>query len=278
MIEILSILFQVAIVIFVVATMLSMGLSLKVSEIVKPLKDSKLVSLMIGVNFLLIPLATLGINTLLPLDAGTQTALMILALSAGAPFIPKLVEIAKSDTALATAVMLLLMVATVVILPFALPLFVEGDVVVDSLSIAKSLVIMMIIPLVIALYIKAKKDAFAMKWQPIMVKLSNIALLVIIVIMSILHGKAILGIIGFDMIAIILFMIVALFIGYIVAKPFHTNEVVSSLAAGQRNISAGLVVAAQNFAQDPKVSIVIIAVSVIGLFILLFSAKKFIRS
>jgi BASS family bile acid:Na+ symporter len=220
---------------------------------------------------------TLGINALLPIDLGTQIALIILALSAGAPFTPKLVEIAKNDTALATAVMLLLMVATVVILPFALPLFVEGDVVVDSFAIAKSLVIMMIIPLVIALYIKAKKDVFAMKWQPKMVKLSNIALLAIIIIMTVLHGKAILGIIGYDMVAIILFMVVALIIGYIVAKLFHLNEVVSSLAAGQRNISAGLVVAAQNFSQDPKVSIVIIAVSVIGLFLLLFSAKKLVK-
>jgi len=277
MVETLNILFQLAIVVFVVATMLSMGLSLKLSEIITPLKNAKLVILIVGINFLLIPLVTLGINALLPIDLGTQIALIILALSAGAPFTPKLVEIAKNDTALATAVMLLLMVATVVILPFALPLFVEGDVVVDSFAIAKSLVIMMIIPLVIALYIKAKKDVFAMKWQPKMVKLSNIALLAIIIIMTVLHGKAILGIIGYDMVAIILFMVVALIIGYIVAKLFHLNEVVSSLAAGQRNISAGLVVAAQNFSQDPKVSIVIIAVSVIGLFLLLFSAKKLVK-
>jgi hypothetical protein len=53
--------------------------------------------------------------------------------------------------------------------------------------------------------------------------------------------------------------------------------VVSSLASGQRNISAALVVGAQNFSDNPKVTIIIIAVSIIGLFILLFSAKKFIK-
>ena len=273
--EVLNLLFQVSIVVFVVATMLSMGLGLRLKEITAPLKNIKLIAVVIGINFLLIPLVTVGINTLLPLDEGAKIALIIVALSAGAPFIPKLVEIAESDTALATAVMLLLMVATVIILPFALPLFVDGDVVVDSFAIAKSLVIMMIIPLAIALYIKAKKDAFATRWQPKMVKLSNIALLGIIIVMSLLHGKAIIGIIGYDMLGIVLFMLSALVIGYLLGSVTHENAVVSSLAAGQRNISAALVVAAQNFGDNPKVSIVIIAVSVLGLFILLFSAKKF---
>jgi len=270
-------LFNLSIVVFVITTMVSMGLGLKVSQIIQPLKNIKLISVVIGTNFLLVPLATLGIVSFLPIDEGARIALIILSLSAGAPFTPKLVEIAKSDTALATAVMLLLMVATVVILPFALPLFIGGDVAVDSFAIAKSLVIMMIIPLIIALWIKAKYDSFAQKWQGKMVKLSNIALLLIIITMSILHGKAILGILGFDMVGVIVFLVVALIIGYFVGGSVYTNKVVSSLASGQRNISAALVVAAQNFSSDPKVTIVIIAVSIIGLFILLFSAKKFIK-
>jgi len=275
MVDTLNMLFQVAILIFVVATMLSMGLSLRVSEIIAPLKNISLVATVVVANFLVVPLATLGINALLPLDAGAKIALIILSLSAGAPFLPKLVEIANGDRALATAVMLLLMVVTVIILPFALPLFIGGDVVVDSIAIAKSLLVMMILPLAIALFIKAKKDAFAVKWQGRMVKISNLALLGIIIIMSILHGKAMIGIIGYDMVAIVLFMLVALTIGYFVSIKSTTSRVVSSLGAGQRNISAALVVAAQNFGDDPKVSIIIIAVSIIGLFILLFSAKKF---
>jgi BASS family bile acid:Na+ symporter len=257
--------------------MVSMGLGLKVSQIIQPLKNIKLIGVVIGTNFLLVPFATLGVIYLIPVDEGTKIALTIISLSAGAPFTPKLVEIAKGDTALATAVMLLLMVATVIILPFALPAFIGGDVSVDSFAIAKSLVIMMIIPLIIALWIKAKHDEFAQKWQGKMVKLSNIALLLIIITMSILHGKAILGIIGYDMVGVIVFLIVALIIGYFTGGAIYKNKVVSSLASGQRNVSAALVVAAQNFSSDPKVTIIIIAISIIGLFILLFSAKKFIK-
>jgi len=274
--EIAGSLFNFSAVLFVVATMLSMGLVLNLSQIVAPLKKPLLVVDVLVTNFVLVPLVVLLVVFFIPVDEGTKIGLILLSLAAGAPFTPKLAEFAKGDTALATGVMLLQMVATVVILPFALPLMLEGDVSVDSLAIAKSLVIMMIIPLLIGLWVKAKFETVAANWQGRMVKLSNLALLSIILLMTILHGKDILAVFGYDIVAVILFMIVSLFIGYLAGGKFYHYRVVSSLSTGQRNVSAALVVAAQNF-DDPKVSIIIIAVSIIGLFILLGAAKLYVK-
>jgi len=274
--EFLSSVFSLSVVIFVVSTMLSMGFALNLSQIVQPLKKPLLVVDVLATNFIIIPFVTLGIASLLPIDEGTKIGLVILSLSAGAPFTPKLAEIAKADTALATAVMLLLMVATVVLLPVGLPLMISGDVSVDSGAIAKSLIIMMIIPLAIGLFTKATLRNYAEKWQPKMVKLSNIALLVIIVLLSVLNGKSMIDFIGYGLLAVVLFMVLSLVIGFVAGGKVYEKRVISSLAAAQRNISAALVVAAQNF-EDPSVTVTIIAVSVIGLFILLFSAKKFAR-
>jgi len=91
-----------------------------------------------------------------------------------------------------------------------------------------------------------------------------------------LNGKAMLEIIGYGLVAVVLFMLLTLVIGYIAGGKVYHKRVVSSLATGQRNISAALVVAAQNF-DDPEVTVIIIAVSVVGLFILLMSAKKFVK-
>ena len=275
--EIVGFLFNLSVVLFVVATMLSMGLALNVSQIIAPLKRPLLVADVLVTNFVLVPLVALLVIFFIPVDEGTKIGLILLSLAAGAPFTPKLAELAKGDTALATAVMLLQMVATVVILPFALPMMLEGDISVDSLAIAKSLVIMMLIPLAIALWVKAKFETVASTWQGRMVKLSNVALVAIIILMAILHGKDVLAVLGYDMVAVILFMIASLCIGYLAGGKFYHHRVVSSLSAGQRNVSAALVVAAQNF-DDAKVSIIIIAASILGLFILLFAAKKFARS
>jgi len=276
LIEFIGSVFNLSVLVFVVATMLSMGLALNLSQIVKPLKKPILVLDVIVTNFMIIPLATLGIASLLPIDEGVKIGLVIVSLSAGAPFTPKLVEIAKSDTALATAVMLLLMVVTVILLPIGLPIMLGGDVNVDSGAIAKSLVIMMIFPLAIGLFIKSKAEDFAKKWQGKMVKLSNMALLAIIILLVILNGKAMINFIGYGLLAVVLFMVVSLVIGFVAGGKMYEKRVVSSLAAAQRNISAALVVAAQNF-ENPNVTVTIIAVSVVGLFILLFSAKKFAR-
>jgi len=274
--EFFGTIFNLSVLVFVVATMLSMGLALNLSQIIEPLKKPILVLDVIITNFMIIPLATLGIVSLLPIDEGIKIGLVLVSLSAGAPFTPKLVEIAKSDTALATAVMLLLMVVTVVLLPIGLPIMLGGDVNVDSGAIAKSLVIMMIFPLAIGLLIKSKAEDFAAKWQGKMVKLSNMALLAIIILLVILNGKAMINFIGYGLLAVIVFMVVSLIIGFAAGGKMYEKRVVSSLAAAQRNISAALVVAAQNF-ENPDVTVTIIAVSVVGLFILLFSAKKFAR-
>jgi len=275
--ETLTLLFNLSVVLFVVATMLSMGLGLKISQIIEPLKKPLLVGVVLVTNFLLVPLAVLLLVSLIPIDEGSKIGLIILSLSAGAPFTPKLAEIAKGDTALATAVMLLLMIATVIILPLALPMMLQGDLSIESSKIAKSLIVMMIIPLSIGLAIKAKFEAFATLWQDRMVRLSNIALLAIIIFMTILNAKEMVGIIGYDLLGVVLFMLIALLIGYLLGGKSRHNRVISSLASGQRNISAALVVAAQNF-DDPKVTIIIIAVSIVGLFVLLFTAKRFART
>ena len=270
----LATLFNISIVVFVVTTMLSMGLAFRVADIAKPLKNLPLVMRSLLSNFVFVPVLTLALVSFLPLDEGVKIGLIILSLSAGAPFLPKLAEIAKSNTALATAHMLLLMVATVVVLPFALPFMLDGDVSVDSLSIAKSLVVMMIIPLGIAMYVKVKAGDFAKKWQIRMVKLSNLTLLLIVVLLVVLNGQAIFNTTAAALVSVVLFILFALLIGYFSGGKEYENKVVISLATAQRNISAALVVGAQNF-KDPEVSIIIIAVSVIGLVLLLLSAKKY---
>ena len=52
--------------------------------------------------------------------------LLLLGCAAGAPFLPKLAELAKGNLAFAVGVMVLLMVTTVVYLPIVLPLLLPG--------------------------------------------------------------------------------------------------------------------------------------------------------
>ena len=80
---------------FVVASMLGTGLSLTVAQILQPLKNARLVILALLANFVLVPLLAFAISRVLPLDQSLQIGLVVLATTAGAPFLVKEVAAAK---------------------------------------------------------------------------------------------------------------------------------------------------------------------------------------
>lgn len=81
---------------FVVSSMLAVGLSLTVSQIVAPLRNTRLVLLAL-VNFALIPLAGFTIAKVLRLDQPLRVTVLLLGAAAGAPFLPKVAAIAKGE-------------------------------------------------------------------------------------------------------------------------------------------------------------------------------------
>jgi BASS family bile acid:Na+ symporter len=148
MTEILETLAGLSVLVFVISSMLSMGLSLTVKQIVEPLKNIRLVILALVANFVLVPLVAYLITLVLPLDESVEIGLILLSTAAGAPFLPKLVEVAKGNIAFSVGLMVLLMVVTIIYLPLVLPLLLS-DVAVNPWDIAQSLIVLMLFPLAI---------------------------------------------------------------------------------------------------------------------------------
>ena len=272
MTEILQIIFQISILTFIVSSMLSMGLNLTINQIVEPLKDIKLVVLSLFANFIIVPLLVYGIIYLIPLNEGEKIALILISVAAGAPFIPKLADIAKADIPFSIGLMLLLMVVTIFFMPIVLPYMLEG-VEVHSWDIAKSLIITMLTPLILALLIRAFFEKIAKVLQGWFAKLTNLAMLLVIITLVILNTSHLIAMVGYPLLAILLFLIVSMLIGYFLVGKEKSIKVVSALGTGQRNISAALLVATQNF-DNPEITIMLVAMSIFGLFIMMPYAKK----
>ena len=178
MTEILETLAMLSVLVFVISSMLSMGLSLTLKQIMEPLKNTRLVILALLANFVLVPLVAYLITWVLPLDQSVEIGLILLSTAAGAPFLPKLVEVAKGNIAFSVGLMVLLMVVTIIYLPLVLPLLL-GDVEVNPWDIAQSLIVMMLIPLAIGLFIRARYEDSAAKMQPTFAMAANIGILVL---------------------------------------------------------------------------------------------------
>ncbi len=262
---------------FVVGSMLAMGFSLTVQMIVLSLKNWKTVALALLTNFVVVPAATIGVISILPLQEDIRNAFFVLALAAGAPFLPKLAQFAKADIAFAVGLMTLLMVATVIILPLILPLIISG-VTINPWDIVRPLVLLLLLPLGVALAIRQRYEEFANHVAKLLNSVTTVSLLVLLFLFFIAYWNEILSTFGTGAIGCSVFFIAfALLAGYLISPKEAGIKRVSSIGTAQRNISVGILVAAVNFADRPLVGVTILIVSLIGLVFLIIAAGEWGR-
>jgi len=274
--EILSKIVPIAMLTFVLSSMLSMGLSLTVSQILAPLRNIRLIVLALLANFVLMPLAAFGIAKVLRLEEALGIALLLLGTASGAPFLPLLARVSKGNLAFSVGLMVLLMVVTVAYMPLVLPLFLEG-VSVDPLKIGRSLVFLMLLPLAIGLLVKARVSGLAAKVQPSLGRLSLISLACLIVLLLITNAQNVVSLFGTrGVLASILFILAGSGIGWVLGGPQSDTRGVMGLGTAQRNIAAALVVGGQNFS-DPNVIVMVVVVAIVGLLMLMPLAKYLAR-
>ena len=253
---------------FVVSSMLAMGAGLTVAKIIEPLRDVRLVVLALLANFALMPLGAFALAKALWLDEQLGVGLLLLGCAAGAPFLPKLAELAKGNLPFAVGAMVLLMVVTVGYLPLVLPLLLPG-ITVDPGKIARSLVLLMLLPLAVGLALKVRYDEVAARVKPWLDWLSNISLILLIMLISAANIDKVLQIFGTrGILAGLLFIAMGFGIGWLFGGTSSETKRVLALGTAQRNIAAALVVGSQSFS-DPKVVVMVIVVAIVGLIILM---------
>ena len=260
MTEILDLLYNLMALIFVLGTMISMGLSLTVAQVTGPLRNMRFVIMALVINFLIVPAAAYILTLIIPMNETLVTGLILVALAGGAPALPKLAEIAGVDTAAATGLMVLLIVATIIIMPIVLPLLLSG-VEVGFWDIASGLIVMLLIPLGLSLFVRARWQPIAETAQPYFAQASTFSLILLIVLMLVLNFSSIISLFGSGgLLASIILVIIALAAGYLLGGPGASNKWVQSLGAGQRNIAAAMVVATMNFGDEELVMIIVFSV------------------
>ena len=266
----------IATLVFVVSSMVAMGLGLKVAQITAPLRNLRLVSLSLLANFVLMPAAAVVLARVLRLDEPLGVGLLVLGVAAGAPFLPKLTQIAKGNLPFAVALMVLLMVITVGYLPLVLPVLLPG-VSVNPAKIARSLVLLMLVPLAVALAVNAKLPAAAARAKPLFDRLSSLGLILVVVLLVVVNFNKVLSVFGTRAIlAGMLFIAFGYAVGWALGGPAADTRPVLGLGTAQRNIAAALVVGGQSFS-NPSVVVMVVVVAIVSLLILLPMSRLLAR-
>ena len=274
--ELLSKAVPIAMLSFVVSSMLAVGLGLLLSQIAAPLRNVRLVAMGLATNFVLMPLAAVVLGRLLRLDTPFAVGLVILGSAAGAPFLPLLAKLSKGNMAVAVGQMVLLMILSVGYMPLVLPLLLEG-VSVDAMKIARSLLLLMLLPLAIGLVARARWEPAAARIKPVLDRVSSLSLVLLIALLTVTNFDKMVSVFGTrGILAGILFLIFGFAVGYVLGGPTRETRRVLGLGTAQRNIAAALVVAGQNFS-DPKVVVMVVVVAIVGLLLLMPLARVLAR-
>lgn len=256
--EVLEAIAKIGAIVFVVGSLLSMGLSFTMSQLLTPLKNARLVTLVLIVNFIVVPAFAWGITEVLPLDDALVSGLIILGCVAGAPFLPKEVQAAKGNLAAGVAVMFLLMVVTIGYAPIVLPLILEGAEV-SGWDLASSLIVSMAIPLALGLILKASFPEDAPGWAAAAGKASGYGGIVLISIGLVLNIENIFSLIGsWGFLALGVFVLGSLIGGYFAGGEDEGMRKVTGLGTAQRNVSAAIVVATISFSGTLTVTYILV--------------------
>jgi bile acid:Na+ symporter, BASS family len=262
--------------VFIIATMLNVGLTQRPSDIAAHLKNWPFVVKMLLANFVFAPLVMIVALHFAPFDQALKAGLMIFSLGAGAPLLIKLTQTAEHEVALGAAVMMLLTVVTVPYMPIVLPLVLSG-VNVDAVAVGKSLLLQLLVPIVIGMLLVQFLPNAMKKLQPWIARIGNLALYALIVVTLVGYYPNLLEIVGKGAFLVGLAFVGAAFgLGYLAGFGKDHLEDIGGLGTAQRNTAAGVIIALENFS-NPNVLVMLTLANMLGIVMLLFIAKALSR-
>lgn len=274
MTELLAALLNLSVLVFAVTSMLSVGLSYTLGEILGPLRNVSGVLRVLLANFVLVPLLAYLVLQVFPLERPYAVGLMLVATAAGAPFLIKLTERSAGNLAISATLLVILLPATVVYMPLVVPLLVpEAEV--SAWAIARPLVVTMLLPLAAGLLVRGQSQFWAERLQPVMGRASSVALVVLVAATLLLNLGGILGVFGTGAILAAAALVLGAFAAGFALGPNPESRDELGLASAQRNIAAATVVATQAVG-DADVLVMVVVTSLVTL-ALLFPIASVLR-
>jgi predicted Na+-dependent transporter len=276
-------------VIFVFASMITLGLSTTVSQVIAPLKDKSLIIRVLLANFILVPLLAYLLVAGLNLPVGLALGLILVGTAAGSPFLPRKSQIKSDRFALAGALGVLLTILSVFYILVVVPFVVPGEAVFNPLHLLIVFVVMIFIPLGAALLLRSRGEEKVARILPWMDRTAYGAFFMAFIGVTYVFFDQLTTLIGYGgFIALIIFVLAAFGIGYLFGGSDAGMRRVLAFGTAQRGLAVALVLPVLNFVShsvnpgssvyDPTILLMILTLGIAGLIILVFLGKKLAKT
>lgn len=265
----------IAIPLFAVSSMASVGAGNELREVTLPLRRPAMLVTALLANFVAVPLLSVLLIRAFDMPQPYAIGLFLVGCAAGAPFLVALTRMAKADAALAGGLLLILLPITIVYMPLVIP-WALPEANVNALAIARPLVLTMLLPLGLGVLFRWRFKHLVPKVMPVLQKISQYSLLVLIAATVLANAQSIVSLLGTPAIpAAALLLVGALLVGFVGSIRGMEHRVILALGTGQRNIAAAMIVATSGFATTEPLVMVVVT-SLVG-FAILFPAARLFR-
>jgi len=250
--QLLTALFNAGIVVSIGATVLSLGMTYTVGQLVAPLRRVGLVVAMVALNAVLIPAIAWGVAKGLPIKEASVDGLVLATLGAGSAAGIKAAQLAKNaELPLAVSIVVVLQLVNIVSVPIWAGQVVSGA----SLSawdILKSLLLLVLIPLAVGLIVKARYPEHATEWTTGLVKVANLALVIAIAAGVGVNWQTIVDLFGsWVLAASVLIVAIAIGLGLLLGGRSVQTRNTTGLVSGLRFGSLGLIIIGTQLGGNP---------------------------
>jgi BASS family bile acid:Na+ symporter len=147
--------------------------------------------------------------------------------------------------------------------PAALPLLIDG-VAVSAFDIARTLVLNVSLPLLAGLIFRARFANAAQRLAPIMSRVSSVIGVSVLVLLAIAYSDRLISLREpRTLAALVLFLGLAIAIGWLTGGPERSGRRVLAIACGQSNQAAAFLLATHNFT-DPRIPAIVVGILLIS--------------
>lgn len=278
MTEYLELLNRWALIVFVLCTMVGVGLLLQVGQIFQVLAERRQLGLTLLASFVVLPMVAWLVCRSLDLSVSMQAALLLATTAPGSPTLLRLNAVARGDQALAVGQFVLLALLTVIFQPLVLPWLLDG-VHIQAFDIVKSLILTVLFPLILGLSVHVLWPALAERARRVLDRVGALSALLVLVLFPVLYFDAMVDVLMHGALAALLVYIpLALCAGWwLGAASTSAYRRVLTLSCGQGSMGVAFVSAAANF-QDPTVAVMLIVMLFLTLLPLVPIALVFARA
>lgn len=229
----------------IVALIACVGAGTSPSELTYLWRRPGLLLRSLAAMYLLVPLVAFGLVLIMPIERGVKAAMLVLAVSAGAPLLPKRLKKLNSQEYIFSLLITSSLVAIVAVPLWTALLGAYFDVTVELSASTVVSDIANLLPIMIGMGLRAIFPVWSARLSDRVIMIAGVVLVASGIILLVIHRQHLVGLSWQGVLALVGLMVFALFIGQLLGGPNRDDRTALAIACATRHVGVALIVATE---------------------------------